>query len=52
MVSTIGKGFSLNDNRVDETNEMYQGALSKLYDSSWKFDRGKNGDLLKVVYEI
>jgi len=48
MVS-IGKGFSLNDNRVDETNEVYQAAIAKLYDSSWKFDRGKNGDLLKTL---
>lgn len=26
----------------------YQSAMEKLYEASWKFDRGKNEDLLKV----
>ena len=48
MVS-IGKGFKLQDSRIDESNPVCQSALAKLYDASWKFDRGKNGDLLRVT---
>jgi hypothetical protein len=36
---------------VDESSAEYQAAMNKLYDAAWKFDRGKNGDLLKVSYK-
>ena len=48
MVS-IGKDFRLQDDRIDENDLICQTALAKLYEASWKFDRGKNGDLLKVL---
>jgi hypothetical protein len=35
--------------KIDENSEIYQSAMSKLYEAAWKFDRGKNGDLLKVL---
>lgn len=34
---------------VDETSEIYKAAMIKLYESSWKFDRAKNEDLLKTL---
>lgn len=49
---TIGKDFKLQDPRIDENDPVCQAALMKLYEASWKFDRGKNGDLLKVTYYI
>ena len=51
MVS-IGKDFKLQDPRIDENDPVCQAALAKLYEASWKFDRGKNGDLLKVTVMI
>ena len=33
---------------VDESSETYRQAMDKVYEASWKFDRGKNGDFLKV----
>ena len=31
---------------------LYQAAMAKLYDASWKFDRGKNGEFLKVIQSL
>lgn len=36
------------DGVIDDESPHYQSAMSKIYEASWKFDRGKNGDLLKV----
>lgn len=33
---------------VDEASDTYRQAMDKVYEASWKFDRGKNGDFLKV----
>lgn len=33
---------------VDEASDIYRQAMDKVYEASWKFDRGKNGDFLKV----
>jgi hypothetical protein len=33
---------------VDESSDIYRQAMDKVYEASWKFDRGKNGDFLKV----
>jgi len=33
---------------VDESSDTYRHAMDKVYEASWKFDRGKNGDFLKV----
>ena len=36
-----------NETAKDES-PLYQAAMAKVYEASWKFDRGKNGDFLKV----
>lgn len=36
-----------NETSTDE-NSIYQIAMKKVYEASWKFDRGKNGEFLKV----
>jgi hypothetical protein len=33
---------------VDEHDPVYIQSMTKLYDAAWKFDREKNGDLLKA----
>ncbi len=33
---------------IDEGDPIYVASMTKLYDAAWKFDREKNGDLLKV----
>ena len=33
---------------IDSSSEVYQKAMQKLIDASWKFDREKDSDLLKV----
>jgi len=38
----------ISEGAIDEENPAYQSAMSKIYEASWKFDRGKNGELLKV----
>ena len=37
-----------NETSTDE-NSIYQIAMKKVYEASWKFDRGKNGEFLKVL---
>lgn len=34
---------------LNEESPNYRSAMEKLYEASWKFDRGKNGDLLKTL---
>lgn len=34
---------------INESNPIYIAAMQKLYDAAWKFDRGKNGDLLETL---
>lgn len=34
---------------LDEENPFYQEAMPKIYEACWKFDRGKDGDLLKTL---
>jgi hypothetical protein len=34
---------------LNEESPSYKLAMEKLYEASWKFDRGKNGDLLKTL---
>ena len=33
-----------------ENDSLYQQALKKVYEASWRFDRGKDGELLKVCF--
>lgn len=33
---------------MDEASDTYRQAMDKVYEASWKFDRGKNGEFLKV----
>lgn len=46
-VSRARSPVTLNKN-VNEKSEIYRQAMDKLFEASWKFDRGKNGDFLKV----
>lgn len=34
---------------LNENDPAYKSAMQKIYEASWKFDRGKNEDLLKVT---
>ncbi len=34
---------------LNEDSPHYKAAMEKLFEASWKFDRGKNGDLLKTL---
>lgn len=34
--------------QMNDESPVYDNAMSKLYEAAWKFDRGKNGDFLKV----
>lgn len=34
---------------INEDSPVYASAMEKIYDASWKFDRGKDGDLLKTL---
>lgn len=44
-----GRGSSVT---LDERNPIYVQAMTSLYDAAWKFDREKNGDLLKVSISV
>jgi hypothetical protein len=35
---------------IKADDPFYTAAMEKVYEASWKFDRGKNEDLLKVSY--
>ena len=38
-----------NETSTDES--LYQVAMKKVYEAAWRFDRGKNGDFLKVLHD-
>jgi hypothetical protein len=40
-----------NETSTDE-GSLYQIAMKKVYEASWRFDRGKNGDFLKVYLPL
>jgi hypothetical protein len=40
-----------NESAADRS-PLYQEAMAKVYEAAWKFDRGKDGDFLKVRYIV
>ena len=39
----------IQEGKLNALSDQYQSAMSKIYDASWKFDRGKDGDFLKTL---